>query len=140
MSKADNKEKEAPKTKVINGQAAVRVDSPLAFWPGHVYVPRGLSPEQFLTWWEKYQAGGGDGRESVGPIDDLKRIYQERRHLILEHHIDDVVFDDSLDDMALLNFVAAVTQKLIIEARFLPNLPGWSSDTTGGSEMAEIGG
>lgn len=137
MSKADSTENEAPKTKTINGQTAVRVDSPLAFWPGYVYVPRGLSPEQFLAWWEKYQANGGDGRPSVGPIGDLQRIYQERRHIILEAHIDDVVLNDDLNDMALFNFVAAVTQKLIVEARFLPNLPGWSSAGTTGDEPAE---
>ncbi len=137
MSKTAQKE-EYPKHKVINGQPAVRVDCPLANWPGFVYAPRGLSTEQYLTWWEKYQENGGDGRESIGTIDDLQRLYQERGHIILEHHIEGAVFDDKLNDMALMNFVAAVTQKLIIEARFLPNLPGWSSVGTNGDGVYEV--
>lgn len=137
MSKAAKKI-EHPRLKVISGQPAVRIDSPLANWPGFVYAPRGLNTEQYLTWWEKYQENGGDGRETVGTIGDLQRLYDERRHMILEYHIGGAVFDEKLNDMALMNFVAAVTQKLIIEARFLPNLPGWSNAATSGDGVYEV--
>lgn len=135
MSKADSKAKEAPKTKVINGQKAALVECSLRAWSGHVYAPLELSTTQYLAWWEKYQASGGGERQSVGHLEDMQRIYEERKHMILECHIEGFDPEKGTDSYALLNFFAAVTQPLILEARFLPNLPGWSSGFTNGSAL-----
>lgn len=135
MSKADNKEKEAPKTKVINGQAAARVDCAIRAWRGYVYAPLELNTQQYITWWEKFQGTGGAERKDVGHLEDMQRLFGERKHMILEYHIEGFDPEQGTDSYALLNFFAAVTQPLIIEARFLPNLPGWSNGFTNGSVL-----
>ena len=124
---------EYPEKKVIDGQQAICIDCPLQNWPGCIYVPRSLDEIQFATWWEKYQASGGDKRGDLTHTNAIKRLYQERYHIILEAHIDGLDgFGEELRELALMNFVAAATQPLILEARYLPNLPGWWSATTSG--------
>jgi hypothetical protein len=135
MSKADSNAKEAPQTKRINGQTAARVDCSLRAWRGHVYAPLELNTQQYLTWWEKYQTNGGIERKEIGHLEDMQRLFGERAHMILEYHIEGFDPEKGTDSYALLNFFAAVTQPLIIEARFLPNLPGWSNGFTNGSVL-----
>jgi len=131
--------KAAEKTKMINGQRAARVECSLRAWSGHVYVPLELGTELYLKWWELFQESGGGGRESVGHLEDMQRIFEERKHMILECAIDGYEFPETPTSYPLLNFFAAVTQPLILEARFLPNLPGWSSVGTNGSGPSEQG-
>jgi hypothetical protein len=127
-----------PEFETINGQQVVRVDSPLANWPGHIYVPRGLNAEQYSRWWEIYQVNGGDSRPELPQAAAIERIYRERRHIVIKSHITSVEsFDEDMPYLALMNLVVAATQPLIMEARFLPNLPGWWSNTTTGSETDE---
>ncbi len=125
--------KGAPKTKVINGQTAARVDCKLRAWRGYVYAPLELNTQQFTAWWEKFQANGGAERKEIGHLEDMQRLFDERNHMILEYHIEGFDPEANSDSYALLNFFAAVTQPLIIEARFLPNLPGWSNGFTNGT-------
>lgn len=131
MSKAANG---PPRRKLINGQPAARVDCRLRAWQGYVYAPLELNTEQYLTWWEKFQANGGaEGRKDLGHLEDMQRLFDERKHMILEYHIEGYDPKKVPDSLTLLNFFAAVTQPLILEARFLPNLPEWSNVSMNGS-------
>jgi len=127
---------EHPETKTINGQTAVRVDSPLKNWPGCIYVPQELTPGQFDQWWVAFNTQ----RPKDTPPE--RYVYMTRQHLVLEWHIDGVephhMSDDGLNlpTARLFGFVTAATMPLIEEAKSFPNLPGWWSDTTNGSAAA----
>ncbi len=115
----------------------MRIASPLVNWPGHIYMPRSLSAEQYGHWWEKYQTNGGDKRPELPHAAAIERMYKERCHIVLESGIEGIVFDEAMPYLALMNLVVAATQPLIVEARFLPNLPGWWSSTATGEAAGE---
>lgn len=114
-----------PDTKIVDGQTAVRVDSPLPHWPGCIYVPRELSPDQFDTWWIAKNTPSPEG------CPPERKQYMDRQHLIMEWHIEGVdvhhVTPDGrkLPSANLLGFITAATIPIIDAAMILPNLPGW---------------
>ena len=112
-------------SKTIDGQAAIAIASPLPAWPGHIFIPRDLSPDQFDQWWVSFNEEAPDG------CTPERKAFMDRQHLVLEWHIEGVephhVTSDGgkLPTAKLFGFVVAATSPLINEARSLPNLPGW---------------
>lgn len=123
---------EAPEVVEIKGQAAVKIESPFPDWPGHIFVPRALSPAQFDQWWKSRPKADDDSSPA------MLQLWRERAFLVLEwhivglepHHIDETGMN--LPSMEIVRLVVAATQKLIEEASGLPNLPGWWSNELSG--------
>lgn len=111
--------------KMIDGQAAVRIESPLEHWPGHIYVPREMTPEQFDTWFVNNNTAAPDECTAE------RKHYIDRQHLILEWHIEGIephhITPDGkkLPSVQLFGLVTAATIPVIDKALSLPNLPGW---------------
>lgn len=104
-----------------------KVESPLENWPGHIVVPKELTPEQFHAFWTAHKR-----HEREDPDDHETHFrfkeWESRRHLVLEWHIDGLkphhISDDPLDlpSMLIIDFLVASTQDLIARAISLPNL------------------
>lgn len=126
---AKKKNSEHPETKIINEQKAIRVDSPLENWPGCIYVPAELSPEQFDKWWKNDNTPNDD-------IPPERKLFRDRYHLVLEWHIEGLKAHhvepsgDKLPSMRIAGFIVSATTPIISEARSYPNLPGWWSWST----------
>lgn len=118
-SAASSDKDEHPKHKQINGQTAVRFDSTYPNWPGCVYVPEDLTPQQFMAWWELSEA---PKTKEPGSF----RMYRDRYDLILEWHIEGLPEKPDRDPLKLpsaciTTIVREATQSALVHSQVLPN-------------------
>lgn len=126
-----------PETKQIDGQTAVRWDSPHEDWPGCIYVPRELTPQQFDRWWK-------NTRENPYTEDAPANFvpYENRFFLVLEWHIkgvkDEHLTGKAIDMPSMKPVLLAVgaTLSLVREAQQFPLSPRPSNDSANGNEAS----
>lgn len=126
-------DKEFPHRLRIEGQWCDRVDSPLADYPGCIYVVTNLSSPQFVRFWEKTLNAPAGQDERVLHLWN----YAARQHLVKRWHIKDVneahvedVTGRSLPAVELAWFAIQATSPATVRALNLPNLAGWWPLTT----------
>jgi hypothetical protein len=126
-------DKEYPKRKRIEGQWCDRVDSPLADYPGCIYVVTNLSSPQFVKFWEMTLNAPAGQEERMLHLWN----YAARQHLVKQWHVQGVneahVADESgrsLPAVELAWLVIQATSPATARALNLPNLAGWWPNTT----------
>lgn len=112
-------EKKYPKQKQVNGQTAVRFDSTYPQWPGCVYVPEDLTPQQYMAWWELSNAPAANEPSAF-------RMYKDRYDLIIEWHIAGLPEKPDRDPLKLPSaciptIVREATQPILMHSQVLPN-------------------
>lgn len=118
---------------MINGQTAVKCISSNPDYPGYIYVPRELSPEQFTQWWKS----ANNERDDI-PYEQA--VYQDRHHLVLEWEIDGLKLQHAAPDGSKFpsvwfwGFVRAATEKQVEAAQEPPLLQSnWNELLSGAS-------
>lgn len=108
--------------------------SPFIEWPGHLVVPKYLSADDVLSWYENLPEDSDAARDD-DRIGELKQ-FSQRKHLIKAWNIRGLKMQDlqgdgrGCPDFRLIVWANKVTRELLSEARNPLALRGKSSDTT----------
>ncbi len=129
--------KTLPDKKIIQGQVAIKCESPNPDYSGCIYVPRELTPEQFHIWW----IGTNENRPEISA---QQAMYQDRQHLILEWHIDGIRPDhvtpegDKFPSVWFWQFIAVATELQLEATQSYPKLQSnWTNAINGMTEPME---
>jgi len=121
-----------------------KIESPYDSWPGHVILPKELTPEQFDKWWRAYQKYDADVEQEDKGLSSWFIGWELRSHFVLEWHIEGVdpnkhVSADpmTMPSMLLVSWIGRITTTLPWEALDLPKSQAPSSAADNGSAMPE---
>ncbi|MCP5016120.1 MAG: hypothetical protein GY938_12745 [Ketobacter sp.] len=129
---------EFPDTKTINGQTAVKCISSNPNFPGCIYVPRELTPEQFTIWWKS----ANNERDDI-PYEQA--VYQDCHHLVLEWNVKNLKLNHYTPDgekfpsVWFWGFVYASTKLQVEAAQQPPKLQSNWIELLNGVPVSENG-